>query len=267
MELQLAAPDPRLAGVAGRYADFAARSGVAETTAEIPGRSLVVIIDLDDGWTVEGRRYGSFVGGLYDRPVHVGHRGSCRCVQVDLEPTALRRLTGVPAGALAAETVELEDLLGPAARWLAERLHDARDAQARFAIVDDLLLRRLADAPPPRRPDVERAWTLLRASRGRVRTDELAAAVGCSRRTLSARFGEEVGVGPKLAARLVRLEHVRARLGTAPLARIAAEHGFTDQAHLSREVRALTGRSPTELLAQSRPTPFPEVQDAGAGAA
>ncbi len=267
MELQLAAPDRRLAGIAGRYVDAAARPGAPETTAELPGRSLVVIIDLDDGWTVDGRRYGSFVGGLYDRPVHVGHGGGYRCVQLDLEPTALRRLTGVPAGALAAETVALEDLLGPEAHRLAERLHDAPDARARFAILDDLLLRRLASAPPPRRPDVERAWKLLRASRGRLRTDELAAAVGCSRRTLSARFAEEIGVGPKLAARLVRLEHVRARLGAAPLARIAAEQGFADQAHLSRELRALTGRTPTELLAEARPTPFPEVQDRSAGAA
>ncbi len=36
-------------------------------------------------------------------------------------------------------------------------------------------------------------------------------------------------------------------MGSAPLARLAAEHGFADQAHLAREFRALSGASPTEF--------------------
>ena len=57
---------------------------------------------------------------------------------------------------------------------------------------------------------------------------------------------------PKTAARLIRFEAARARLGTVPLARLAAEHGFADQAHLAREFRALGGAPPTA---------FPSVQD------
>ena len=62
-----------------------------------------------------------------------------------------------------------------------------------------------------------------------------------------ARFATELGVAPKVAARLIRFETARMRLGTVPLARLAAEHGFADQAHLAREFRELGGAAPTEF--------------------
>lgn len=242
----------------GAYADFEERTGAPHETGEAPGRGIVVIVDLDAGWTVEGERFGSFAGGLYARPVHVRHEGSARGVQFDLEPPAARALLGVPAGELAERTVALEDLLGPDAARLADRLDAAPTPQARFAALDAALLGAVARARPTARPDVERAWALLRASGGRIRVEALAGALGCSRRHLAKRFAEEVGAPPKVAARLIRFEAARARLGSVPLARLAAEHGFADQAHLAREFRALGGAPPTA---------FPFVQDGDEAAA
>ncbi len=258
MRLDVARPDPRLRGIAVRYVDFADRPGAPAESLEVPRGSVTVLVDLDEGWTVEGERFGSFAGGLYGHPIRVRHEGSFRGLQFDLEPPAVRRLTGVPAGELAAATVGLDQLVGADAARLAERLHDAPDAAAGFAVLDAWLLRRMARARPARHPDVERAWGLLRAGGGAWRIDRLADALGMSRRTLLTRFAADVGAPPKLAARLVRVEAVVDRLGRAPLAAIAVEHGFADQAHMTREVRALTGRPPTAF------TPFPEVQD-GAG--
>lgn len=258
MHLVRGRPHPGLAEMVGGYADFAERTGSPKETAEVPGRGVVVIFDLDAGWTVESERFGSFVGGLYARPVRVRHEGSARAVQVDLEPPAVRALLGVPAGEIGQRTVALGDLLGADAARLVERLHAAPDAKARFAVLDEALLRRLARVPGRERPDVDRAWWLLRATGGRMRIDRLARELGCSRRHLANRFAEDVGVSPKLAARLIRFQDTRARLGAVPLARLAAEQGFADQAHLAREFRALGGGPPTA---------FPFVQDGGKGAA
>ncbi|HYZ70846.1 MAG TPA: helix-turn-helix domain-containing protein [Thermoleophilaceae bacterium] len=258
MRITRGSPHPTLAGVVSGYADFAQRTSGPTETGEVPGRSIVVIVDLDAGWTVEGERFGSFAGGLYARPVRVRHEGSASGVQFDLEPPAARALLGVPAGELGERTVSLEDLLGSEAALLAERLHGAADAGARFEALDDALRRRLDRARLDARPDVARAWALLRASGGRMRVDALAEALGCSRRHLAKRFAEEVGASPKFAARLIRFEAARARLGSVPLARLAAEHGYSDQAHLAREFSALGGAPPTE---------FPSVQDDAAAAA
>lgn len=246
MHLVTGRPHPALAGAVGRYADFADRPGAPCETQEVPGRSVVVIVDLDTGWTVEGERFSSFAGGLYARPVRVRHEGSSAGVQIDLEPPAARALLGCPAGILRERTVALGDLLGAGAAELAERLHDATGPAARFAILDDVL-RRALDRARPARPDTERAWALLRASGGRARVEAVADAVGCSRRHLARRFAEDVGVPPKLAARLIRFEAARRRIGTVPLARLAADHGFADQAHLTREFRALGGAPPTAV--------------------
>lgn len=173
-------------------------------------------------------------------------------MQFDLEPPAARALLGVPAGELAHRTVALEDLLGVDAARLAERLHAAPDAKGRFAVLDEVLLRGVARARKPARPDVERAWALLRATGGRIRVEALARELGCTRRHLARRFAEDVGVSPKVAARIMRFEAARGRLGSVSLARLAAEHGFADQAHLTREFRALAGAPPTA---------FPFVQD------
>lgn len=256
MRLVRARPHPALRGIVGEYADFEERTSAPREMRETPGRGVVVIVDLDAGWTVEGERFGSFAGGVYARPVRVRHEGSSRGVQFDLEPPAMRALLGVPAGELGHRTVALEELMGPDAARLAERLHAAPGAQARFAILDEVLLRLAARAPAPARPDLQRAWALLRASTGSIRVEALARALGCSRRHLANRFAEDVGVSPKVAARLIRFEAARARLGSVPLARLAAELGYADQAHLAREFRALGGAPPTA---------FPSVQ-APAGA-
>jgi AraC-like DNA-binding protein len=258
MRLVRARPHPALRDTVSAYADFEERTGFPRETREAAGGGVVVIVDLDTGWRVEGERFGSFVGGLYARPVVVRHEGSSRGVQFNLEPPAVRGLLGVPAGELTHRTVPLDALLGADAARLAQRLHAASSAEERFAVLDDLLGRARSRAGPPARPDVGRAWAQLRASGGQMRIDALADTLGCSRRHLAKHFAHEVGVSPKVAARLIRFDQARARVGSVPLARLAADHGFADQAHLAREFRALAGVAPSA---------FPFVQDEEAAAA
>lgn len=258
MRFVSAQPHAALSGIVSRYVDFEDRPGAPVTMHEAPGRSLVVIVDLDAGWSVEGECFGSFVGGLYAHPVTVRHEGTSRAVQFDLEPLAARALLGIPAGELGHRTIGLDDLLGRDAARLQERLHDAPDSATRFALLDAHLRRRTAAHAPATRPDVAHAWHLLRTTHGRIRIDALARELGCSRRHLAKRFKEEVGVSPKTAARLIRFETARRRLGTVPLARLAADLGYADHAHLTREFTELGGAPPTA---------FPEVQDRATSAA
>jgi len=254
MHLVRGRPHPSLAGLVGGYADFGQRAPGPVETAEAANAKIVVIVDLDAGWTVEGERFRSFAGGLYGRPVRVRHEGSAAGVQLDLEPPAALALLGVPAGELGGRTVGLEQLLGRRAGELAERLHEAAGPPERFRILDDVLRDALAGDVPACRPDTRRAWTLLERSGGRMRVGELAAQLGCSRRHLVNRFREDIGAPPKLAARLIRFEHARRRLGREPLAQVAASCGYADQAHLTREFTELAGVPPTA---------FPFLQDGG----
>ena len=80
-----------------------------------------------------------------------------------------------------------------------------------------------------------------------TRVDAVAADVGISVRHLERRFRDAVGVNPKWVIRRARLHEAAERVRDgAPVewAALAAELGFSDQAHLTREFRAAYGTTP-----------------------
>ena len=259
-------PHPSLRGVVLRYEGYEERTTRPVTMRQLPCTFVPVIIDLDAGWTVthEQRplRLGSFIAGITDGPVLVGHDGSARCLQVDLTALGARRLVGVPMSELANRTVPIDDVLGRFGRFLVQRIGEAPDWPSRFALLDDALRTRLAEAPPV---DPGVAWSLrrIRESDGAAAIGDLADELGWSHRRLIARYRDTVGLPPKLVARIVRFEGLTAQLAVRPAidwACAATACGYFDQAHLAREVRELAHITPTELRAQT----VNSVQDSSA---
>lgn len=248
------APHPALRPLVARgYTGYLERTGAPLARVETPHPAIVVIVNLGPALRVDGARLGSFAAGLTDLPVLTEHPGEQAGIQVDLTPLGARRLLGVPLRELARRVVALDALLpGPALA----RLRAADTWAERFALLDAALLARL-EASKPGRPDVAYAWSRLVEARGAVSVAQLCAELGCSRRHLSARFADEVGLGPKAVARILRFRAAHALLaeGGAP-ADVALACGFADQPHLTRELRAMSGATPRTL--------FPNLQDAGA---
>jgi AraC-like DNA-binding protein len=77
----------------------------------------------------------------------------------------------------------------------------------------------------------------------------MAEQLGMSARQLHRRCLPVFGYGPRRLARVLRMGRAldEARAGL-PLASVAADCGYADQAHLSREVRALAGDTPMALV-------------------
>jgi AraC-like DNA-binding protein len=264
-------PHPSLRDVVLRYEGYAARAAGPVLIRELPCTFVPIIIDLDAGWSVTHRqhrsplRLGSFVAGITDGPVLVGHAGSARCVQVDLTPLGARRLVGMPMSELANQSVPIDDVFGRFGRDLVQRVGDAPDWPTRFALIDDAIRARLAESAPV---DSGVAWSLSRitASGGAAVIGDLADELGWSHRRLIARYRDAVGLPPKLVARIVRFERLTAALTSDPAAdwaQMAVGCGYFDQAHLAREVRELADITPTELRAQT----VNSVQDVGARSA
>jgi AraC-like DNA-binding protein len=112
-----------------------------------------------------------------------------------------------------------------------------------------LLLARLEPRREPG-PAVRAAIRLIRARRGRVSVRALAAEVGLSVSQLERGFTRNVGLGPKTLARQARVSALAAEAMTQPSpqwARLAANYGYADQAHLVRDFRDITGFTPTGL--------------------
>jgi AraC-like DNA-binding protein len=133
-----------------------------------------------------------------------------------------------------------------AARALVRSLGAARTSAQRVAAAERWLAQRLADAPP-RRSSAAPAVALIRDGSGQSRIDQVARALGWSRRRMERAFARDLGIRPKVYARIVRLNAVLATLDDAERPRavdLALEAGYFDQAHLLRDFRLLAGRTP-----------------------
>jgi AraC-like DNA-binding protein len=148
-------------------------------------------------------------------------------------PGAAAPVLGWPAHELRDRRTPVEELWGREARPVAS-LHELLEAVAR------------RDAPPPD-PIVRAAVHAL--ARGRL-VGDLPEELHLSERQLRRRFHASVGYGPKVLARVLRLQRM---LALAPgvagnLARLAAEAGYADHAHMASETVVLTGLAPRALL-------------------
>lgn len=193
-------------------------------------------------WT-EGRL---FVAGPDTHAYRPDAPPGTRYAALRFAPGTAPALLGVPAHELRDRRVDLAEIwAGPTVRRLTERVDASPDPAA---ALEELALRRAAGAGPPD-PLLARAVAALNAGRTVAATaDEL----GIGARRLHRHCLAAFGYGPKTLARVLRLQRAlalaRTGLGHADT---AAAAGFADQAHLARDLKALTGLRPTELLGRA----------------
>jgi AraC-like DNA-binding protein len=214
-------------------------------------------------WVVGDQHPATLVTGLAvkvtDQPWHPpvlvnGPRTTSTRVQGPWAPAIAARLAPLDAYKLLGPVVSdigamvgLEDIVGPDARRLGEQIQSASTWDERRQLLDGFLLDRATRGPQPS-PEVTHAWSLLVGSGGRSTIRSVARQVGWSHKHLITRFKQQVGVAPQMAARLLRLSTVWEHLDREQTwARIAAESGYADQAHLIREFRRFTGTTPGAL--------------------
>jgi len=251
MELATRAPHPALARHVRSLAGWRERADGPVRRAELPGGRIVLVVSLGPTLDVDGRRFGSFVAGLHDAPALTEHAGEGHGIQAYLAPLGARRVLGMPMGELTRQVVDLEDLLGPAAHELAERLAGAPSWASRLALLERAIAERVVRAPPVA-PELEWVWRRLSESHGAVPIGSLAAELGWSRRHLAATVSRELGMAPKALARLLRFERAVERLRAgAALADAALDSGYYDQAHFNRDFKAFAGRTPTDYRVTS----------------
>ncbi|GAA5003108.1 helix-turn-helix domain-containing protein [Actinopolymorpha pittospori] len=241
--------------------------GVHSITAPlrmVPHPGLTLVLEFGAGQPIVDdvagpRPWGSLVAGLgfgFGGAVLV--RGeNVECVQVRLSPAIARAVLGVSPADLDGAVVSLDDLWGREAARIRERLGEVSSWEERFALTDALLARR-NEAASAIDAEVSWAWHRILAGRGLVRIDALATELGWSRKRLWSRFRSQLGMQPKLAAKLVRFDHAVHRLVAGEgAARVAADGGYADQSHLHRDVVAFTGVTPGTVVDE----PFLAVDD------
>jgi AraC-like DNA-binding protein len=139
-----------------------------------------------------------------------------------------------------------EELWGPAATALAERMAATPGVDGRVALVEEFLRERWPP-PDPQVEFVQRIVAALLHDRTIARVDDVTEMFNINPRTLQRLFQRYVGVSPKWVLRRYRLHEaaaVLAREQHRPWAEVAAELGYFDQSHFIRDFTAAIGMTP-----------------------
>jgi AraC-like DNA-binding protein len=171
-------------------------------------------------------------------------------VGLRLRPGVAGAVLGIPASEVLDERPALEDVVNRGTRELPERLAEANDEAEEFELLEGLIGAQLQESGPD--PLVLAATRRLGFPGSRV--DWLADALGISDRQLRRRFHASVGYGPKTLDRVLRFRRFVSQahaiaVGDGVLARIAADLGYADQAHMTRDCLSLAGLPPARLAA------------------
>lgn len=174
--------------------------------------------------------------------------GAGQVLGVKFRPGAFRPFAGGPVAALADRAVPAAGIFGPEVEQVCRAVLACDDLAAMGALADRFLLARLPAAPPdPRVAEVAALVEAITARPQLFRVDALARELGVPVRRLQRVFAEYVGVSPKWVLRRARLHEAAARADEGAgidWAALAADLGYADQAHLTRDFTAAVGAPP-----------------------
>jgi AraC-like DNA-binding protein len=230
-----AAPSVSLAPVVARYwmATWDLRGQPPYRQLIVPFPNVQLSFRDEDEPLVHGVSHGYVVRTL---------AGRGRVFGVAFRPGCFRVFLGRPLSTITDRSLPASAVFGPAVPRLI-----GDDMDTLVAVVEEFLADRRSEPDP----DADAAADIvarIAASPALTRVDVVAAGAGMSVRQLQRLFAEHVGVPPKWVIRRYRLREVTDRLdagGTVDWAGLAAELGYADQAHLTRDFTAMVGEPPT----------------------
>lgn len=220
-------------------------------------RSTVVLPDacVDLIWE-QGK--GAYVAGPDTGPAPVISPPGTIMAGVRFAPGAGGPALRMPMSALLDQRVDVGDLGCRPAAGLARLLPGSLEPESALRMLTEVAGALTDDGPAD--PLAAQAARLL--GRAPAQADTVADHLGVSERQLRRRCQASVGYGPATLRRILRFRRFvswadagRGRLaGSGDLAQVAAELGYADQAHLTRECVRLAGVTPAALVA-ARPQP------------
>jgi AraC-like DNA-binding protein len=191
----------------------------------------------------------TLVGPQTYRRVDLQLQGALEDFAIFFQPDGMHRLFSIPMYELIDEDFEGHAVLGAFLSQVHQRLGECESFEERVALVNELLLQ---GARASRDYDgISAAANRILLSGGRVAISALADRAGLSTRQFERRFIEQVGMRPKLFARIARFEAAlagKAQFAAKSWTDVAHQFGYYDQMHMVHDFGEFTGGTPTETL-------------------
>lgn len=230
-----------------------------ERTLATGGTQLLVNLATDElWWQPEGaagqRTPGAALQGPDSRPAIIDPAHQREILCVTFRPGGAYPFLGPPTSAVRDQLVPLAEFWGRDGATLPERLSAVATPGGKLRAIEAVLLARLAR---PLEPDPAVAAAAAALHRGATVAD-VSDRLGWTRQRLAVRFADRVGLTPKRFARVRRFQRLLTSVTTGgrygrevDWARLAAETGYHDQAHMIHDFQAFAGISPTAYAPRS----------------
>ncbi|SEL68832.1 helix-turn-helix domain-containing protein [Streptacidiphilus jiangxiensis] len=169
-------------------------------------------------------------------------------------PGGFRAFASGPVQELTDQVLPADRVFGAAVDDLCPRVLACAETDAMVVLVEEFLTARVPSEPDPQAVQVAAMVREMTGDRTMLRVEQVAARFDLSPRTLQRLFAEYVGVAPKAVLRRARLHEAaqRADAGSLDWAALAADLGYADQAHLTRDFTAVVGVPPSRYARGER---------------
>jgi len=181
-----------------------------------------------------------------DTGPHIVEPQASSTAGIRLRPGAAGAVLGIPASEVRDQQVDVSLVWGPPTEVTTEVMASTAPARRLGLLARQVLRRRAA-------PDPLVVAAARRLARPDARVGQVAEDLGVSERQLRRRTSDAIGYGPKMLARVARLRRLIA-IDDEELAVRAVLAGYASQAHMTDEVRRLTGLTPVRFLKDARVT-------------
>ncbi|WP_274653322.1 helix-turn-helix transcriptional regulator [Paenibacillus humicola] len=201
------------------------------------------------GFNREHREASCFVIGLTAQPALIDSDREYGNLCVEFKPQGAYRFFDTALSGLTDGIFDAQSVFHLPGRELQERLSELQDLDSKVRCLQLFLLQRLGTVIKSD-PITDYAVNRIVASGGLIRVSGLSEEIGCSRRYLTGKFADYVGLSPKEYVCLVRFDRIYKSLNLNPAAARYPD-GYHDQSHFIREFKRFTGFTPGEYIRRS----------------
>lgn len=184
--------------------------------------------------------------------------GKVRLFTIQFRPNGFFKLFGIPLNLMTDNFYEASDVIDKGMRIYNERLNEAGDLIMMKILTDEFLLKHLikSKANDPYN-SITAASAFLFENSARVNIKRLAYEANMSLRTFELKFTRQVGIPPKLFARITRFNYallIKIRNISTSWTEISHKCGYYDQMHFIKEFKQFAGDTPLNFY---KTTPLP----------
>lgn len=250
-------PHPAVASIVERFLYADINDGVDYQIRPFPtGRCFIGFVFRDPISSQRGTHMTStsgfhFCGHVEEDDINVHYSGEIGHIMAELKPAGLMRLFGIPAIEINGLSVDIRDFLPRrAVSRMLDRVGRARSRASRIAAFSRMLLEQVG-TQPDKRSVIGSVAAEIDRKHGRIKVKDLADRFEIPQRTLTRQFTETVGLAPKRYATIARLNGTIRQLSTGrppTLAKVAADNGYFDEAHMSHVFTRYFGMSPARFV-------------------